>query len=393
MEFKQFVPGVLQTQLAPNARRLPMSCLASLCLLLAFAGLVAGCGGGTAIEPVTIATPEPVDGNAEQVPDSDTADGTADPASATSTPALDDQNQTGPAGQLVESTAPVEDMHGNLLTVHGVRPWPAPYAALRPIGGVLPLAGELDEQFVSATSLVAIDVSVCARTLGDVDVADTDGFFTVGAENAVPLPASGNGSLSSSDNSIEPGFIWPDVGECERGWIAAATTASIGSEMYVHYRPTADDQGQRILTWRAAVNDAPVEAPTDAFAAGQTITFNGGELEGASLVVDGWAELLGAPAGPAGTRPVALSVQACPSNAGTWPAIGLSIDGWNLAEAAPRVVADLDELTQSAGSCDNGWLIYDVPHGGRVTGAFVAERPGTPGAHWSLLGAALPDPT
>lgn len=355
--------------------------------------VLAGCGGGTAIEPVMVATPVPIIGDAEQLPDTESSSPAEPTATSSQAATSDSVTAVGPIGTLIETVWPIEDMHGNLITVHGVHPWPDSYAALRSLGGSVPLAGQVDDVFSSATSLAAVDVSVCARTLGDIDVADTAGVFSVGNQIAAPMPANGNGSLSSSDSTLVPGLVWPDVGACARGWLAVATTADLSKQLFVHYWAAGDDLGEDILVWSPPVVTAPPASTADSFGPGQIVTFNGGELTGASIVVDGWAELVKAPAGSPGTRPVGLSLQACPSQNGVWPNVGLSVDGWNLAQATTRTIGALDALTQSAAACDNGWLIFEVPNGGRVTGAFVAEQPGTPGARWSLVGAALPDPS
>lgn len=385
MESKQFVSDALPWRRAARGGGIVVAAA-----VLALVSVLTACGGGDVIEPITVTTPTAVVGDAVQVPN-DTA---PEPDGAGSTETTTDLAAPGPTGRLIDDPGPVSDVHGNLLTVHAMQPWPAAYDELRPLSrGDIELAGSLDETFGAATSIAALDVSLCARTLGDVDVADTTGVFTIGNKLAVPSASAGNGSLPNSHTSLQPGFSWPDVGQCSRGWVAVATTANLRSELYAHYWPAGDDDGRHVLAWSVPASLTSLVESDASFGPGQTVTFNGGSLTGASVVIDGWAELVGAPAGADGTRPVGLLVQGCPAGSGAWPTIGLSIDGWNLAEISSRTVVGLDEFSESSDACDTGWLIFDVPHGGRVTGAFVAGEPGTPGAHWSLSGAALPDPS
>lgn len=391
MESKQFM-----SEASRPASVLVWAVLAFVVLLTA--GAVA-CGSGRVVEPVTVATPPAIGGDGRDLPsstagaeDADSLDSNDLSDRAVTPTDISESSPPGPLGRIIESVEPVRDRHGNLLAVHAISAWPASFARLQPIGrGDISLMGPLDEAFGSATSMAAIDLSVCARTLGDVDVADTTGTFTVGNGPAVPSERDGNGSFESSDSSLQPGFVWPSVGACSRGWLAVATTADLTSDLYAHYWPSGDDAGQGVLAWQAPLVTGPTGA--NSFAAGETITFNAGTLAGATVVIDGWAELVEASEGPVGTRPVGMLAQTCPSSSGEWPEIGLSVDGWNLAEASSRVVDGLDPLSASPDACDTGWLVFDVPHGGVVTGAFVAERADTPGAHWSLLGSAIADPS
>lgn len=300
------------------------------------------------------------------------------------------------------------DAQGNLVVIYGIASWPETFtdlpAASRP---GFAFSSPFDVLGDSQLDLVALDIGMCAAGIGLSDTAPA-GFGTVEffVHDSPTAPLSNDPIVDRSMVIAHPvagsGFEFPAQSSCARGWlpVVRASDRSPTVARYVLTNRTSSTAPieRHVYQWEVDAVGRDLTDSTAAsevvFAAGQTVTFNEGPLAETTVVVDGWAELVGQQAALGGTRLVAVSLSFCPSG-DRLPEFGLAVDGWNLI--APERGSDLLGA-QTAGeptqSCFDGWLRFAVPFGAVPTGFFASDglNADTGYAFWTLDGAALPAP-
>lgn len=378
-------------------RNLPVrSILALLILFVSF-----GCSSSDSAEGEA---PTPVAQESAGDPGNDTSVATedSDGSGAASQPdagevTIDDEDLA--AFVELDAGEQVQDGVGNLIVVYEITVWPAGFEALSSDArAAFGFVDAIDRAVVVDHELYAVDVGLCAAGL-DAGAGGTVDFY-VHLEGDEPLAAtdSVNRAAFGTEPVALPGFTFPAAAQCARGWLPVYWDRAEppGIVRYVlSARNEAGEVEESVYQWDVATSAvAPATGEGERFAVGQTVTFNSGALQGSTVVVDGWAELVGTSSAIEGTRMVGLSLTVCPGGP-EWPIFVLALDGWNLA-----VPVDLDDrlgaeaATTVAGECFEGWLEFAVPFGTTPTGFTASDGVDFVNgfAEWSLDGAALATP-
>lgn len=315
------------------------------------------------------------------------------------------------------------DFLGNAVTVHGWSRWPGALDQLDPFGDDdTTLFGTLDFGRTAGTSLVAVDVEVCAANDQAPDVeAFRSRFQLVDAAGVAHRAEEADLRASMIFQPVVlPKFSWPPGGQCQRGW--QGLEWSIGADpagaQYTAVSMAESTFGDLyVYRWRLDESSL-VERPVWASSVdqGQQQTISDGQHAGLALTLLGWNEVGDTTdqrdvlnrqyvQPSSGNRLVATFVEICAPAATDdaapttvdLPSIGLQIDGWNLL--APLWVNEvwgpgyLPLASPSPGSCTTGWVPFDVPLSALVTGVFVTDRydPSASWIEWSM-GEELPAP-
>jgi len=294
----------------------------------------------------------------------------------------------------------IEDAQGNLISVYGFAMWPDSYSDLpATTRSAYPFVVDLDS-FAPTSRLVALDIGLCTAGI------NAEGFGTVefllSGDPADPLFTSTNQSQPSQlivtrHPVVSPGFSFPPIGECARGWLPLAWDSDDdpATARYVlsNRSSSGADVEQHLYQWPVA--EIEIESGEGQFSPGETVTFNDGQLADTTVTVDGWAELLGQASELEGTRPVGVSLSFCPASE-RLPTFGLGTDEWNLIAPSDADGGFSGELipVDPSGDCVQGWLIFAVPHGAVPTSFFASDfrDPVTGYAEWDLDNAALAPP-
>jgi len=319
---------------------------------------------------------------------------------------------------------PQVDVHGNSVNVHAWMAWPDTIARADPFGtDPLDLVGGLAEGRVAGASIIAIDVEVCASP------DQAPGTELLQARFALAEQADGADAAVDDLRStmifqpvIDPAFVWPAGGLCQRGWQAlewrgegapgtarftavSMAEASFGDQWVYHWN--FGGQGPVVNTDERITPDT---TPGD-----QALEFTDGLFAGWSVRYLGWNEVP-ATVGRRDARNrqyfqpreenrlvgVLLEVCAAPDaqespDSPMIPEIGLRIDGWTLLAPAPAGEVwgpGYDQLgVPNAGSCARGWIPFEVPAAAAPTGVAATDQylAGRPTAIWRL-GEPLPVP-
>lgn|GEM_PF-1043482 len=315
-------------------------------------------------------------------------------------PTLSDENLA--SVQDLGAGEQVEDAHGNLIAIYGIAVWPEPFAMLSDTTRTeFPFFSDVQMVADPSSQLVVLDVGMCAAGL-DVSGFGTAEFFVHESftEALSTDPMVGREVLARHPVA-RPGFGFPSAAECERGFLPVlwnidrtpavaryvlATRASAGAEVEQH-----------VYQWD--LESVIVEGSDEGdeiepqFAIGQTVTFNQGVLQDTTVVVDGWAELIGTESPIDGTRMVAVSLDYCSSSTRP-PELGLGVDNWNIVAPIDDAGLLASEPEDPESTCFGGWLEFAIPFGSVPTAFFASDGVDkTVGyAEWSLLDAALPAP-
>lgn len=321
--------------------------------------------------------------------------------------------------EIVELSAGEQhtDAQGNLVIVYGISDWPEAFDAMTASSrSEFEFALGLDALQDPELSLVALDIGMCAAGIGLDDSAvgfGTAEFFVhETAEAPLSSEPTTNRALVTNPPIAGSGFDFPAQASCARGLLPVvrtrdgsptvaryvltnrtSSTAPIERHVYQWQLDPAAGSGPSAVATGSA-DDSADDSAEEPFSIGQTVTFNDGPASDTTVVVEGWAELVGQQASIEGTRPVGVLLSFCPSSAQLVD-FGLAVDGWNL------LAPDLGEngfgafvAGDPAGSCFDGWLRFAVPFGAVPTGFFTSDGDAaeTGYAFWSLDGAALLPP-
>lgn len=312
-------------------------------------------------------------------------------AVATVEPTIDDQVSTQAIASLttLKPGEQVIDQSGNLVTVHGLRRFPAALDG----AGAFDLFADTEVLVSSTNELVMLDVAMCTAGEFSEEPAGSVEFLAAPDANAVLDEAA---NLFTTHALIAPGFAFPEPGSCSRGWVPVDLTDADADDPVGRYvLAVAGGAGagldKHVYQW--PVDSAEGEAASG-FERGHVVTFNDGPLTGTTVTFGGWAELIDAEA-PAGTRLVGTKLTVCPATE-DWPEFGISVDEWNLfgpVDPADRLGAD--PFAPISGSCFDDWAEFAVPFGAAPTGFFVSDGidPVNGFAQWTFAGAAILGPT
>lgn len=371
--------------------------------------LFGGCssdGAAPAVSPIDPVDDTPTAGSSATTSETganDEADTPRDPepvAEATPTPSLADNDVA--TITVSEPGSQVQDAQGNLVAVYGMMPWPDALEGMaNDARAQVAFFGRMAVLNDPATSIVAIDVGLCEAGI-DADAVGTAEFFVQRTvDDPLSTAVERNRELVLNHPVQQPGFSFPRSAECTRGWmpmIWSEAELPTVARYVLAVRP--DGQGpveRHVYQWELdlpAGNVAALAETSEQFAAGQTVTFNQGDLAGSTVTVDGWAELVGAGSVIDGTRQVAVKIDFCPESE-RLPQFGLGIDGWNMIAPSPSdSLLGARDAADPTAACFDGWLEFSVPFGAEPTSFFVSDgkRSDIGYAEWSLRQAALPIP-
>lgn len=332
------------------------------------------------------------------------SDGQSDPAESAS--AGDSAPEPTAAPQLadfvdgvetLEAGEQVQDAQGNLVSVYGVRAWPDSFEQLSDEAqAAFSFPSDVAALRDPATRLVGLDVGMCAAGVASQGFATAEFYVHDDATELLSTDPVLDREVFAETPVASPGFSVPAPGTCRRGWLPVLRSddglPAVARYVLVSRQSATAEPEQWVYQWQIDSTDT-IEAD-DFFGVGQTVTFNDGRLDGTTVKVDGWAELVDVASPVDGTRRVAVSLNYCPRST-TLPTFGLAVDEWNLVEpdvGDPLLGAALE--TDPTGRCYTGWLQFAVPFGGVPTGFFVSDGsdPINGFAQWSLEGAALAAP-
>ncbi len=378
-------------------------------IVVAFAVVVACSGDDASQDDASQSDPPQATATAETAPDdaatvdSDSSAEPSDDAAGNEAASPTATDAPGPADDEPASVTDlaageqVEDTQGNLIAIYGVAEWPRSFGGLTDQAQArFPFSADVDGANDPTARLVALDIGMCSAGI-DVDGLATGEFFVhESATDALSRDPLLDRRVVVRHPVVQPSFVFPSTAECVRGWLPVLSSQDDTPEIARYVLAHRPSSGARVEThvyqWELAPVD--IEAADELFAAGQTVTFNEGALAETTVVLNGWAELVGQAAALDGTRMVGVSVELCPSS-GTMPEFGLGVDGWNIV--APLESQGLLGTLGSAVTppqCVDGWIEFAVPFGGTPTGFFATDgttaRSGY--AEWSLADAAIATP-
>lgn len=361
-------------------------------LVVSLSFVFASCSAGEPVQPAAPAPAATPTAESDEPPQETTESaGIEEPKS----PTLVDDG----LAEIVEIDAgeQVEDAQGNLIAIYGFARWPDPYANL-PAGTRTNFPFVVDINDVTAAStVVALDVGMCTAGI------NAEGFgtveFALAANPADPLlTAAGlSQTIVTRHSVVSPGFTFPPTGECERGWLPMVWSGDDDPAVarYLLSNRSSSDAAVEQHLYQWSIDTVDITRSELQFSAGETVTFNDGQLADTTVTVQGWAELVGRPSLLEGTRPVAVSVSFCPASV-RLPDFGLGADDWNLiapVDAGDGLFGAL-AAGDPSGDCFEGWLEFAVPHGAVPTSFFASDSrdPVVGYAEWTLENAALAPP-
>jgi len=299
----------------------------------------------------------------------------------------------------VDAGEQIRDAQGNLIAIYGFTNWSESFANLSDEAQTgFPFFGDVEALADPSLELVALDVGMCSAGIDATGFGTAEFFVHDSPDHVLSAEPVRDRGVLARHPVIHPSFGFPSAAECTRGWLPALWGGD-GDPAIARYvlttRVSVDAEIERHLyQWKLPVLEQGAQANDELFGIGQTVTFNDGTLQGTTVVVDGWAELIGSASDFEGVRRVGVSLNYCPATA-RLPEFGLAIDGWNLI--SPVAESDLlggrvaDDVTAT---CFDGWLEFDVPFGGIPTAFFASDgvNATTGYAEWSLENGALPTP-
>lgn len=386
-----------------------MRCVLSLLLAALFAVACSTSEPAESATPAPEASPDEQGSTGDDPPDDDTFVAAPSAPTAVPEPTLaDDEAVT--SITTMEPGTEVRDAQGNLIAIYGVAAWPETFEALADTAQAdFPFFGDVADVADPESELVVLDVGMCAAGVNASGFGTAEFFLHGSAADQLSTdPLLGRGVLAHHP-VVQPGFGFPAPAECIRGWLPVlwgSDQAPAVARYVLAIRTGASADVQRhVYQWNldapAADTDTDTETDTDndadvvtnSFAPGETVTFNQGRLGDTTVVVSGWAELIGAPSPIDGTRLVAVSIDFCPA-AQRLPEFGLGADGWNLIAPLDDDLFGATEAEDRSTSCFDGWLEFAVPFGAVPTSFFASDggNAETGYAEWSLDTAALPAP-
>lgn len=378
--------------------------------LLGIMALVVLGGACSSRQPTdaAVAAPEPSEVQANSVDSEDLSETveTVDEPTPTAVPepTLADQG----VASIVDLQAgqQVEDAQGNLIAIYRIAEWPEPFAALSDQAQAdFPFFGDVQAVVDPGSKLLVLDVGMCAAGVDFNGFGTAEFFVHESLTEGLSTDPVLNRGVQARHPVVRPGFGFPSPAECRRGYLPVlwsgdqaphvaryvlATRATAGADIERHVYQWELD----VATIDDAQSDAdPVESQDESFGIGQTVTFNNGRLTDSTVVVDGWAELIGAASSIEGTRLVAVSLDFCPA-ASSLPEFGLGVDNWNIVAPMDQDVLGAAAALDPAENCFDGWLEFAIPFGSVPTAFFASDgaNANTGYAEWSLVDAALSAP-
>jgi len=310
----------------------------------------------------------------------------------------------------------ISDHEGNQLTIHQWSPWPETLNALDPFANPdIALFGDLAFSQPNA-SLVALDVEVCASD----DQPDDQELFRSRFQALSADAATASLSQSVADpragmvfqQVVSPQFVWPNAGECARGWQAIVWDGEAPPDV-IRYTGVSTDAanfgGRHLYDWEAGSAVDTIDPEGVAVPPGVVATFGSGSLNGWAVNYLGWARVPDTEDGVAangvpytqtfaGTELVAVQAEICAGERSVIPSIGLQIDGWNLVQpfrrGAPWGPGFAELAMPTTGECAEGWVPFAIPVGSTPTGFFVTDSfdPVSPWFEWRLSEVEAPQP-
>jgi len=296
----------------------------------------------------------------------------------------------------------VEDAQGNLIAIYGLAEWPEPFAALsdRAQAG-FPFFGDVQAVVDPASRLVVLDVGMCAAGIDFTGSGTAEFFVHESSTEALSTDPVLDRGVQARHPVVRPGFGFPSPAECRRGYLPVLWSGEQAPQIARYVLATRATAGadieRHIYQWEldvVAIDAAdPVKSQDESFGIGQTVTFNKGRLTDLTVVVDGWAELIGVASSIEGTRLVAVSLDFCPASS-SLPEFGLGVDNWNIVAPMDQDVLGAAAALDPAENCFDGWLEFAIPFGSVPTAFFASDgaNASTGYAEWSLVDAALEAP-
>lgn len=389
----EYLLGTLEADCAPSRTDQPLlrRIAGAYVLLTALALLVAGCSADPGLDS---AIARPTEATAVPVPD-------VNPGRVVAV-------EESPLG------SPQVDVHGNSINVHGWARWPGSIADLDPFGeGELNFVGELAVGREPGVSIAAVDVEVCASQDQAIGTELLQARFGLSAEPT--LADQTDSDLRTAmvlQPVVQPAFMWPAAGECERGW-QALTWAGSALPTRVGFTAVSMAEGsfgdRWVYEWLLG-EAGPISSvePSD-----ERLLFVEGPHRGWEVSFLGWSEV---PATTGtrdarnreyfqpreGQRLVATLIEACAppgdlGSAGDLPVFALQVQGWTLIAPAPAGEVwgpGYGPLAvPAADECTRGWIPFEVPEAVGVSGLFATDSYllGRPYASWSF-GAPMSPP-
>ena len=299
----------------------------------------------------------------------------------------------------VEVGEQVRDEQGNLIAIYGFRNWSTPFGELTDQAQAdFSFFGDVDALADPSLELIALDVGMCSAGIDAAAVGTAEFFVHDSPDHVLSSDRVRDRGVLARHPVVQPGFQFPRAAECTRGWLPVLWSGVDDPTVARYVLTTRESPSgpieRHVYQWDLELITESGQ-PDELFGLGQTVTFNDGLLEGTTVVVDGWAEIVGAEADVEGTRIVSVSLSYCPV-AGRLPQFGLAVDGWNVV--SPRADSDLlgaRSVDDASTECFDGWLEFGVPFGGIPTGFFVSDgvNANIGYAEWSLENGALPAPS
>lgn len=310
----------------------------------------------------------------------------------------------------------ISDHEGNQLTIHQWSPWPEPLNAVDPfVNPDIALFGDLSFSQANA-SLVALDLEVCAAA----DQPDDQEYFRSRFQALSTDDAAESLTESVTDpragmvfqQVVSPQFIWPDAGQCSRGWQAIVWDQDSPPDIFRYTGVSTDEAsfgGRHLYDWEASSAETTIESDGPIVPPGIVATFGSGSLNGWTINYAGWTSVAdttgevsasGVPytAPTAGTELIAVKTEVCGGERSVVPSMGLQIDGWNLIQpfrkGAPWGPGFSELVMPGVGECGEGWVAFAVPIGATPTGFFVTDSfdPAAPWFEWRIGRVELPPP-
>ena len=363
--------------------------------------LLGGCSTSSPTEP-SVGTPAPAQDESDTDVQDDAVETATDPGPTTvPEPTLADQD----LASVVELRPgeQVQDAQGNLIAIYGIVAWPQTFTALSDASQAeFPFFGDVQTVVDPSTELVVLDIGMCAAGL-DVNGFGTAEFFVHASPNdALSTDPVLDRGILTRHPVVRPGFGFPSPAECERGYLpvlSSGNAPAVARYVLASRASAGADIERHVYQWEldpvalAPGEDDLAADPDDVqFGVGQTVTFNQGSLQGATVEIGGWAELIGTTSPLEGTRLVAVSVDFCQASQRS-PEFGLGVDNWNIV--APIGGEGLEQQSDDGTiSCFAGWLEFAIPFGSVPTAFFASDGTNADSgyAEWSLVDAAIAAP-
>ncbi|MGK0226646.1 MAG: hypothetical protein ACI8XD_001464 [Thermoproteota archaeon] len=300
----------------------------------------------------------------------------------------------------------VEDAQGNLIAIYGVAEWPEPFTALSDQAQAgFPFFGDVEAVVDPVSKLVVLDVGMCAAGIDFTGSGTAEFFVHESSTEALSTDPVLDRWVQARHPVVRPGFGFPSPAECRRGYLPVLWSGEQAPQIARYVLATratgSADIERHVYQWElelAAIDEAQPEADQvgsrdEPFGIGQTVTFNKGRQTDSTVLVDGWAELIGVASPIEGTRLVAVSLDFCPASQ-SLPEFGLGVDNWNIVAPLDHDMLGAAAALDPTVNCFDGWLEFAIPFGSVPTAFFVSdgENASTGYAEWSLVDAGLAAP-